>query len=81
MGWDNYIDCTTAPPKLNDAKDRKVALSETVWLTVRFANTLYIVRFRVADRLAVEVLIGTAFLNKHVKGSFPERWRADRETV
>lgn len=43
-----------------------MALGETIWLTTRFGNTLYRLQFIFADRLAVEVLIGKAFLNKHV---------------
>lgn len=39
---------------------------ETVWLTVQVANTLYRVKFIIARRLAVEVIIGTALLNWHV---------------
>lgn len=55
-----------APPRLNDANGRPLALSESVLMTVRFGNTMYRVGFIVADRLVVEVLIGTTSLNHHL---------------
>lgn len=37
-----------------------------VWLTIRFGNTRYIVTFAVDERLEVDVIIGTAFMNEQV---------------
>lgn len=52
--------------RLNDAKGRPVILNEIAWLTVRFGNPLYRVNLFVSDRLGVDVIIVTAFLNRHV---------------
>lgn len=38
----------------------------SVWLTSRFGNTLYRVKFFIAERLAVGVIVGTAFLHLHL---------------
>lgn len=66
VGWEKKMYVKTPEIRLNDAARSSPALGESVWLTVRFGNTLHGVRFIVADRLAVKVLIGTAILNRHV---------------
>lgn len=66
MGWEKNIDFTTAAQTLNDANSHPLTLGESVWLTVRSGNTLYRLRFIVVDRITVEVLTGTEFLNEHV---------------
>lgn len=33
---------------------------------VRFGNTLFRVKFLITERLAVDVIVGTSFLNSHV---------------
>lgn len=65
-GWEEGIDRKANSMRLNDANGRPLALGESTWLPIRFANSLYRVKFIVADRLAVEVIIGTAFLNRHL---------------
>lgn len=37
-----------------------------MWLTGRFANTLYLVKFIIEERLAGDAIIATDFLNRHV---------------
>lgn len=66
VGCGDYVDTTTEPPKPNYANGRPLALGESIWLTVRFGNTLLRVRFIVSERLAVEVQIVTALLIKQV---------------
>lgn len=61
------MDSATAPPRLNEANGRQLALGESVGLTTRFANTLYQNMFIVAERLAVDVIIGSDFMNRHVE--------------
>lgn len=51
---------------MNDANGRHFELAESVWLTVRFSNHLYCVKFIIGRLLAVEVIIGTEFINQHV---------------
>lgn len=51
---------------LKDANGKPLYLAEMGLLTVRFGNTHYVKKFVIAERLEVDVIIGTSFLNEHV---------------
>lgn len=66
-GWEHHIGKRATRPKSNDANGRPSDLSQCVWLTVRFANNLYRVKFILSAWTAVDVIIGTEFINSHVE--------------
>ena len=65
-GWEACIDEQAQAPSLCDANGNPLQLGEVVWLHLRLGDATYRVNFIIADRLAVDVLVGTSFLNKHV---------------
>lgn len=64
--WESQVDDKAAPPRLYYANGRPLDRSDTVWFTKMFENTHYRVKFIISDRLAVDVIIGTTFLHRHV---------------
>ena len=54
-------------PRLGDAIGRPLRFSGIVRLLVRLGNHTFRVPFLVAERLAVGVLLGTAFHNTHIQ--------------
>lgn len=54
-------------PSLTDADESPLSLLGVVSLEIRFRNTAYRAHFVIADRLAVNVLVGTRFLKAHLK--------------
>ena len=65
--WRDFEVNFTNLPGLGDANGNALELEAMVHLTIRLGNTLYRVPFLVAERLAVDVIQGTAFMNKHVQ--------------
>ena len=65
--WRDFEVKSTNLPRLGDANGNAPQLEAMVHLTIRLGNTLYRVPFLVAERLAVDVILGTAFTNKHVQ--------------
>lgn len=65
-GWEYEVDKKAKPLSSRDANGRPLSLGQSLWLTVRFTNTLYRVKFIVSERLSLEVIMGAAFLNHHV---------------
>ena len=53
-------------PRLGDANGRQLRLLGEITLRIRFGNTTYRAPFIVADKLAVNVIIGTRFMNRYV---------------
>lgn len=53
----------TVTPKLNEADEHPFSLGESFW----FTNTLYPVKYFVAERLAVDMIIGTDLIILHVE--------------
>lgn len=51
---------------MSDPNGGPFDLGESVWLTVQFANMLYRFKFIMDERLSVDVIVGSAFLNLHV---------------
>lgn len=54
-------------PRLGDANSNALNLDAMVHLTICLGNTLYRVPFLEEERLAVDVILETAFMNKHVQ--------------
>lgn len=65
--WDRYVDPKATLPRLAGADHHPLRLTALVHLAVRLANKVYRLPFVVVDSLAVEVLIGTAFIDRHVR--------------
>ena len=55
------------PPALGDANGRPLRVGGVVRLFVRLGNTFFQTTFVVVERLAVEVILGTSFMNRNVK--------------
>ena len=68
QGWENYRIPDASVPALGDANGKRLRLLGQVVLRVRFGSAMYRVSFLVAERLAVSAIIGTAFMNCHVRG-------------
>ena len=67
-GWEQYRIPDAPMPPLGDANGNRLRLLGKVALRVRFGPSMYRVAFLVAERLAVSVIIGTSFMNRHVRG-------------
>ena len=67
-GWENYCIPDASVPALGDANGNRLHLLDKVVLRVRFVSARYRVSFLVAERLAVSVIVGTPFMNRHVRG-------------
>lgn len=53
-GWGTEVDTDAAPSRVRDANGNLLWLEESVWLTVRFRNTLLRVTILVAERIEVK---------------------------
>ena len=65
--WTRHIVRDALPPRLAGANSNPLRLTPVVHLAVRIRNTTFRVPFVVADQLAVPVLLGTAFIEAHVR--------------
>ena len=65
-GWETLLDKDATMPRLGEANGRPLRIFGEITLRIRFGNTTYRVPFIVADKLAVNVLIGTRFMNRYV---------------
>ena len=65
-GWQTRVTRDTVLSTLGDANGRPLRLLGEIVLRIRFENTAYRVPFIVADKLAVEVIVGTCFMNRYV---------------
>ena len=66
-GWQNYLLNDLELPALGDANGRRLEMLGAVELRVRLGHCVYRTTFYVASRLAVPVIIGTGFMNTHVR--------------
>ena len=66
--WKNCRIPDASVPALGDANGNRLRLLGQVVLHVRFGSAMYRVSFLVAERLAVIVIIVTAFMNRHLRG-------------
>lgn len=67
LGYEHLVVKKTTPPKLNEENERPLELVECAWFSVQLANTLHRVTFIKVAWLAVGIIIGAAFLNRHVE--------------
>lgn len=51
---------------MNDANSNPLRLGEIVWLKTRFGNTLFMITFTVAERLAVDDIVGKSSMTRHI---------------
>ena len=65
-GWQTWLTKDTVIPTLGDADGRPLSLLGEIVLRIRFGNTTYRVPFIVPDKFAVEVIVGTRFMNRYV---------------
>ena len=66
--WQDHVYHTNEPlPKLANADRSPLQLTGVVSLSVRLANTIYRLPFVIAESLAVDILVGTPFINTHVR--------------
>ena len=68
QSWDDYRIPDASVPALGDANGNRLRLLRQVVIRVPFGSAMYRVSFFVAERLAVSVIIGTAFMNSYVRG-------------
>ena len=76
-GWERFVTSTKELPALGDAGGHALKITHEVLLRVRFGNALYRVTFLVVDKLAIPVLLGTQFTNRHVDAIRCIRGRID----
>ena len=65
--WTRYVIRDAPLPRLAGANSNPLKLSAVVRLAVGLRNTTFRVPFVAADQLAVPVLLGTAFIDAHVR--------------
>ena len=64
-GWERLLEKDAKMPRLGDANGRPLRLLGEITLRIRFGNTTYRVPFIVADKLAVNFIIGSRFMNRY----------------
>ena len=65
-GWERFLVRNEAVPRLCDANGRPLRHVAVVLIRVCFGNSMLHLPFVVSDSLAVDVIIGTRFMNHHV---------------
>ena len=66
-GWEAHQMAHEELPALGDANGQPLRVGGVVRLFVRLGNTFFQTTFIVVERLAVEVILGTSFMNRNVK--------------
>ena len=66
-GWEANRIAATDLPALGDANGKPLRVNGAVRLQVRLGNTFFRTTFVVVEHLAVEVILGTVFMNRNVK--------------
>ena len=65
-GWEKLVDKDATMPRLGDVNGRPLRLLGEIMLRIRLGNSTYRVPFIVADKLAINVIIETRFMNHYV---------------
>ena len=65
-GWQTWLTKDTVLPTLGEANGRPLRLLGEIVLRIRFWNTKYRVPFIFLDKLALEFIVGTRFMNRYV---------------
>ena len=63
--WERYVIEGAATPKIRNANGHALKIEAMVHLTTRLGNSIYQVPFLVVESLAVDVILGTAFMKEH----------------
>ena len=64
-GWEKLLDRDATMPRPGDANGRPLRLLGQITLRIRFGNTSYRLSFIVADKLAVNFIMGTRFMKRY----------------
>ena len=64
---DDLLEPVVEDPNLGDANGRPLQFSSMIRLSLRLGNRSYRIPFFVADRFAVDVLLGTSFHDNYIK--------------
>ena len=65
--WDEHLEPLNQDPNLGDANGRPLRFKGLIRMSVRLNNRLYRIPFLIATNFAADVLLGTAFLNTHIR--------------
>ena len=65
-GWQTWLTMDNVLPTLRDGNRRPLCLLGEGVLRTRFRNTTYRLPFIIADKLAVNGIVGTRFMNRYV---------------
>ena len=65
-GWQTWLTKGAVLPTFGDANGRPVRIFGEIILLIRFGNKIFRVPFIVADKLVVEFIVGTRFMNRYV---------------
>ena len=66
QGLEHHITHSADLPALGSANNNLLYVGHELWLRIQLSDSLYPVRFKVVNRLACQVLLGTHFLDQHV---------------
>lgn len=67
FGWVNNVDNLSKAPGINEANRNPLRLGEVVALPKGFRNTLFKVQFIIDEKLVVDAIFGTSFMNRQVE--------------
>jgi len=74
-GWEKRLHPHPHLPDIVDANKNPISARGMITLRLRFGGIVTDVDFVVVQRLAVPVLLGTSFINRHVEALYPRRQR------
>lgn len=79
--WERYADTLARSPRVVDASGQTLKIFASLFLFVDTGRTRVVAKFYVVPRLAVPAILGTAFMNDHVRAIYPRLqrvyWTAD----
>ena len=65
-GWEKLRDRDATIPQVGDTNGRPLRILGEITLRIRYGNTTYPLPFVVADKLSLNIIIGTRFMNRYV---------------
>lgn len=65
--WKDSVYITRKEPETNDANGNDLDIQEVVLLKNWFGNTLYRIKLIVANSLAIDAIVFTELMNRHVE--------------
>lgn len=81
--WEWKVDEKATVPRLNDENGNPLQLREVLWLTTRFGNNLFGVKYIFTKRLSVDAIVGTGLMKRHIDAilSKNQKIKFDKGTV